>query len=509
MAQALAVEAGRVMAVGGRDELLTLASGAELVELPGATVVPGIVDAHIHLAWLGKSLATVELRGASTLAELLQRLQRAGPASYQGDWLVGRGWDQNEWSDHQGFPHRAQLDALFPRTPVYLTRVDGHAAWVNGEALRRAGIGRGTADPPGGRIVRDERGEPTGVLVDNAMEAVERLLPPLDQAQRESHLRAALSHCASMGLTEVHDAGMDLPTFELLRRWDEAGRLPLRVYAMAAGQGDEASEYLERGTFHGRHLTLRAVKFLLDGALGSRGAAFDEPYDDEPSSLGLLLLSPDELEQKSRAFAERGFQVAVHAIGDRANRLVIDLLERLERERPGGRHRVEHAQVLHPSDISRLARANLVASMQPLHATRDMAWIESRIGRERIQGAYAWKSLLEAGAVLAFGSDAPVESANPLWGIHAARTRQDAEGQPPGGWLAQERLDGLEALAGFTTGAAWAAFAESRRGVLRPGADADFTAFSVDPVASPPEQLLTGRALLTVVAGHPVHRASS
>ncbi|WP_408888198.1 amidohydrolase [Myxococcus faecalis] len=508
-ARSLAVRDGRVLAVGSPDDVRAAAPGAREVDLGDATVVPGLVDAHAHIHGLGRSLTTVRLEKAPSVDEVVRRLAQAPASSFQGDWLLGRGWDQNEWPGG-AFPGREALDARFPSTPVFLTRVDHHAAWVNGEALRRAGITRDTQDPEGGRILRDARGEPTGVLVDNAMDVVAAAMPPPTKDQLETRLRAALERCARVGLTGIHDAGMDLEAFRVLQQWDAQGTLPLRVYAMAAGQGDERHAYLEQGPWQGRMLTMRAVKFLADGALGSRGAALHEDYSDEPGQRGLLLMSPEELEARTRAFMARGFQVCIHAIGDRANTLVVDVLLRAS-EMTGTqalRHRVEHAQILRREDITRLGAAKLVASVQPTHATSDMPWAETRLGHERLRGAYAWRSLKDAGANLALGSDFPIENPDVLAGLYAARTRQDATGRPEGGWRSEEALTGHEALEGFTLGPAWASFEEARRGRLAPGQDADFVALSVDPVEGAARGLVDARVLATVVAGVEVFRES-
>jgi predicted amidohydrolase YtcJ len=507
IAEAIAVSRGQVLAVGSREEVLDEAGeGATVVELPGATIVPGLVDAHGHLASLGRALSVVSLEGTASVKEVLERLVKAPEGSYQGDWLVGRGWDQNDWPG-AAFPTRAALDEKYPSKPVVLTRVDGHAVWANSEALRRAGVNAATRDPAGGRILRDASGEPTGVLVDNAIDLVASQLPPLTREQREDRLQRAIERCVSLGLTAVHDAGMSLADFSVLQQWDLAGGLPLRVYAMADGQGEDGVQFLERGAFRGRHLTMRAVKLVADGALGSRGAALLADYSDEPGHRGLLLLEPAALEEKARAFAAAGFQVAVHAIGDGANRVVIDLLAKLEKEHPGSRHRVEHAQVLDLDDLTKLGKAGVLASMQPTHATSDMPWAEARLGAKRLAGAYAWKSVRAAGAVLAFGSDFPVESPDPLLGLHAARTREDARGKPSGGWRPAEKLDGHQALEAFTVGGAFASFSEGERGRLVPGRQADLSVFSADPVSDPPAALLKAKALLTVVAGEPVYRA--
>ncbi|NOK07671.1 amidohydrolase [Corallococcus exercitus] len=510
-AQALAVRDGKVLAVGTREEMLAAAgTTARVVELGDATVVPGLTDSHGHLAGLGQALASVRLEGTTSLEEVRQRLEKAPSTAHQGDWLVGQGWDQNDWSTPR-FPTLFDMGEHLKDTPVALWRIDGHALWLNGAALKRANITRDTKDPEGGTIVRLPGGEPSGVLIDNAMDLALKVLPPPTREQHEAHLRAALEHCARVGLTGVHDAGMDLRTFRLLQAWDKAGTLPLRVYAMADGQTDDRVQYLKDGPFQGKLLTMRAVKLLLDGALGSRGAALGAAYSDEPGHRGLLLLSPEEYAARVHAFVGRGFQVATHAIGDRANTLVLDtvLRELAAAGTKDARPRVEHAQIMTAEDISRLGANGFVASVQPTHATSDMPWAEKRVGPERIQGAYAWQKLKAAGAVLALGSDFPVERPDVLAGLYAARTRQDASGQPPGGWQPDQRLSGEEALEGFTVGAAWASFAEDQRGRLKPGQDADFVALSVDPVDAPPADLLTGQVRLTVVAGREVFRADA
>ncbi|NTX06550.1 amidohydrolase [Myxococcus sp. CA040A] len=508
--EALAVREGKVLATGTRDEVLAAAgAGARVVDLGDATVVPGLTDSHGHLSALGQWEATVSLLGATSKAEALARVASAPSTSFQGEWLVGQGWDQNDWTE-KAFPTRQDLDAKHPDVPVMLARIDGHAAWVNSEALRRAGVTRDTKDPEGGRILRGADGEATGILVDNAMGLVYAVLPSLTEAELAAQLTAALSRAARAGLTGVHDAGMDLRTFRLLQRWDKERKLPLRVYAMADGQSADRETYLREGPYQGERLTLRAVKLVLDGALGSRGAALHQDYSDEPGHRGLLMMTPEEYERRVRSFMAGGFQVCTHAIGDRANTLVLDTLLRAA-EATGtrdGRHRVEHAQVMRPEDIDRLGRGGFLASVQPTHATSDMPWAEARVGAERIRGAYAWQRLKASGAVLALGSDFPVERPEVLAGLYAARTRQDARGTPEGGWYADQRLSGEEALEGFTVGAAYASFAEARRGRLQPGMDADFVALSVDPVDAPVAELPGAQVRLTVVGGDEVYRAA-
>lgn len=310
-----------------------------------------------------------------------------------------------------------------------------------------------------------------------------------------------MDRCVAVGLTGMHDAGMEWSAFVTLQSWDAANALKLRIYAMADGQGADSADYLKAGHFEGKLLRLRAVKFLADGALGSRGAALHAPYSDEPSQSGLLLLTREELEQKTKQFADKGFQVAIHAIGDRANTTVIDVLSALEKSRPGSRHRVEHAQILRGDDVPRFAAAGLIASFQPTHATSDMPWAAARVGEARLEYAYAWRSLLDSGAHIAFGSDFPVEDPEPLAGLYSARFRQDPSGKPEGGWHPEQRVSGEEALAAFTTGAAYAEFAEERRGTLAEGMDADFVVLSVDPVTASAAELLKAKVRATIVAG--------
>lgn len=503
-AQAIAWKHGKILASGTEREVLAVAGGDAIVErFPDAVIIPGLVDAHAHVESLGRSLSTVSLFEATSEADAVERVQAAPKTAFQGEWLIGRAWDQNDWPGQQ-FPSRATLDAVFPKTPVWLTRVDGHAAWVNSAALERAGITAKTPDPEGGQIIRDAKGEPTGVLIDNAMDVVGAKIPLPSDEELQRRLKLALETCARLGLTQVHDAGMDMRTFRQLQTWDMVGSLPVRLYVMADGQGAEADAWLGLGTFSGRLLEMKAVKLYVDGALGSRGALLHAPYSDEPARSGLALISTVAFEAKAKAFNERGFQVAVHAIGDKANTIALDVLSGLDRKL---RHRIEHAQILRAEDVERFAKSGIIASFQPTHATSDMPWAEKRVGAERIKFAYAWRSLLDSGAHVAFGSDFPVEDPDPRLGLYAARTREDLKGQPPGGWKPEQKLTGEEALAGFTSGAAYAAFAEDRRGQLREGFDADFVVLSADPVEVDPKEIPKLKVLITVVNGVDVFRA--
>ncbi len=500
-AEAVAVRGGRIAAVGSAAEVGALIGpGTKVIDLHGRPVTPGLVDAHCHLYGLGASLEALALRGMKSPAEVAEAVRRAAAARAEGEWITGRGWDQNLWSPAE-FPGHEPLDAAAPRHPVALRRVDGHALWANKAALRAAGVGRDTKDPPGGKILRDARGEPTGVLVDHAMDLVEAKIPPEPAAVRERRILRAAEIALSLGLTGVHEMGIDDATVAVYRALAREGRLPIRVYAYLSGEGlidGLGSRRPDADPDGTATFVLRGVKLFADGALGSRGAALLAPYEDDPKNAGLTLMPAEGLERAVKAAADAGFQLAVHAIGDRANREALDAFEATGRG-AAARFRIEHAQIVAPEDLPRFARLGVIASMQPAHATSDMPWAEARVGPARIGGAYAWRSMLSSGAHVAFGSDFPVEEASPLLGVYAAVTRQDARGNPPGGWRAEQRLTLDEALRLFTAEPAYAAFAEAHRGRIAPGFIADLTVF--DRPLSPDRSLLEAKADLVVVGG--------
>ncbi len=511
--EALAVRGTRFLMIGTNENVLGAYPEAERIDAEGRTVVPGLIDAHAHLMGLGRSMLQADLVGTASKAEIIERLEQFAAAHDlpEGAWLTGRGWDQNDWPE-QAFPTRQDLDAAFPGRPVWLVRIDGHAGWANTAAIEAAGGLEALArqeDPEGGRILRTEDGTPTGVLIDAAMGFVARHQPPLTEAERREALRLALGETRRFGLTGVHEAGLSLETVALYKSVIDRGAFPLRVYGMIGGRGETFDHFCESGPLmdYGGRLTVRSVKFYMDGALGSRGAALLEDYSDDPGNRGLLRQEPEEFRQDVIRAMECGFQVNTHAIGDRANRVVLDAYA-AAMEATGhtvGRHRIEHAQILAPSDIPRFAELEVIASMQPTHATSDMYWAEDRLGPERLEGAYAWRSLLESGARLAFGSDFPVEDVNPLEGFHAAVTRQDAEGRPEGGWYPEERLSRLEALKGFTLWAAYAAFQEDEVGSIAPGKRADFTVLSQDIMQVPASEILDTEVVATYLGGAPVY----
>jgi hypothetical protein len=526
-AEGLVVEQGRVVALAGPDELRrALAGGGIVRELPGAVAVPGLTDAHAHLLGYGLGQRRAQLVGAENLAATLERVQAFAAAHPDDRWVLGRGWDQNDWVD-TAWPDAKQLDQVVPERPAALRRIDGHALWVNTAALEAAGIDAETPDPPGGRIVRDEQGAPTGILVDAAMSLVtDELPPPSDQERREA-LELAGERLLAEGLTGVHDMGMDAATWQALRELAGIGRFPLRITAYAAAEGELAEKLVRAGPQAEGRLRLLGIKLYADGALGSRGARLLEPYADEPGHRGLWVLSPEVLTGRVRETMAAGLQPAVHAIGDAANRAVLEAVAAAVEHvptasppSPAARPRIEHAQVLDPGDIERWAAiaatlrerlggraetgAGIVASMQPTHATSDMPWVGERLGPDRLAGAYAWRSLSERGVPLALGSDFPVERSDPRAGLYAAVTRQDAGGQPPGGFRPSERLTLEQALHGFTAGAAWAAFQEDELGRLAPGYWCDLTVFGRNPWDEPPQRLLDNPVVATVIAGQVV-----
>lgn len=511
-AEAVAIAGGRFVAVGTDAAVLPFAGvHTERIDAGGATIVPGLHDAHGHVLGLGEILEQLDLGGATSLEVMLDRVRARAASVPAGDWILGRGWDQNLWPS-RAWPTAAALDAVAPDHLVALARVDGHALVANSRALAIAGLSAATADPPGGRIIRDASGRPSGVLVDAAQDLVWRHVPAPDRTAIARRLEAADRHLSALGITMVHDAGGASGFLEAWGALRAAGRARTRVYAMV--RGDAVSEWAARGPLvdPSHHFSVRAVKLMADGALGSRGAALLDDYEDEPGNRGLLLLDRAELYERTRTAAAAGFQVATHAIGDRANRLVLDVFERVLGEHPPSarlRFRVEHAQLLTAADIPRFGQLGVIASVQAIHCPSDMPWARARVGPDRIRGAYAWRSLLDAGARLANGSDFPVEPANPLVGFHAAITRQDAGGHPPGGWTPGQRLSREEALRSCTLDAAYAAHAERDLGSIVPGKLADLVILSDDIMSIAPAAVLATRVLRTVIAGETVYEGSA
>jgi hypothetical protein len=501
-AKAVAIRDGRIIAVGSVAEVRAAAGpGAATVDLSAATVLPGLSDAHGHLLSLGRKIHELDVSGASSYDDLVRRAQDRARSLSPGAWLLGRGWDETRWGGE--LPTHEALSRAIPDRPVYLRRVDGHAALANARALALAGIGPATPDPEGGRILRGPGGVPTGILVDRAMDLVQP--PPHTDAEVRQLLRDAAIRCAAAGLTQVHDMGVEPRTLAALRELEASGDLPIRVVVYQWVPEEKALEGVvppDPTPGGDWRVLVRGVKIILDGAMGSRGAALLDPYADAPEGRGLLLWTEDALRRAVRRLARLRLQPAVHAIGDRAARIAFGAFSGWPDELLPPR--IEHVQLLPPEGERLLARRRVVASMQPTHATSDMRWAEARLGRERLLRAYAWRRVLASGATLAFGSDFPVEEVNPLLGVYAAETRQDLQGQPAGGWLAGERLTREEALRAFTEGAAAAAGLRPELGRIAVGARADLSVFDRDVSRVPAADLLRARVLRTFVGGEEV-----
>lgn len=480
-----------------------LGDGGTLQQLPGEIAVPGLVDAHAHLFGFGSRLHRVELVGTENVDEVQDAVRRYAGKNDGTGWILGRGWDQNDWPD-AAWPDADMLEDATGGRPAALWRIDGHAVWLNRTALAAAGIDSTTRDPPGGRIVRDGAGRPTGILIDNAMALVDEAIPQPHALEVASIVADAVRELARLGLTGIHDMGLTAPVWRALLELDAKGELPIRVTGYAVADGALRASLAETGPQASGRLRLVGVKLYADGALGSRGARLVEPYSDAPETQGLWVTPPPRLEDEIRRLLENGLQPAVHAIGDAAIHELLDIFERLLGSDPrfeALRPRIEHVQIVNLEDVGRFAELGIVASMQPTHATSDMPWAATRVGPSRIEGAYAWRTLLRAGAALAFGSDAPVESADPRLGLHAAVTRQDLSGEPPGGWRAEETIEIERALAAFSAGAAFAERREDELGRIEDDFLCDLTLFGADVTRVPAHRLPQIGIVGTVIGG--------
>ena len=493
---AIAVKDGKVLAIGDKIDK-HLGASTRRIDAKGSTIIPGLIDSHVHLRALGDSLEILDLRSARSAEEIAGIVHQAAGRTKPGEWIRGRSWDQTTFPSRQ-FPDAELLSEAAPDNPVYLTRVDGHAAWVNRKALEIADINSSTPDPPGGKIL-------PGVLIDRAQGLVSRHIPADTPQQILKRLARAAAECARLGLTSVHDAGISTADLAAYRTLVAEHKLPVRVYAMIGGEGELWREYLRLGPEIGDRLTVRSIKLMSDGALGSRGAAMLASYSDDPGNTGLLILQKSDIERVARDAVAHGFQVNTHAIGDRANRTVLEAYAAVLKSKNNARFRIEHAQVVALEDIPLFGKYSVIASMQSAHATSDMRWAEARVGPKRILGAYAWQRFLALGVPLANGSDFPVEEPNPLWGFYAAITRQDRSGAPVDGWFPDQRLTREDALKSWTLGSAYAAFEEKTKGSLEPGKLADFVMLSRDIMTVPAPDILTTRVKMTVVGGEIVY----
>jgi len=502
------VENGKIQAIGGNALAERFTDTEQTVDMQGKTVLPGLTDAHGHIQSLGTSLLQVVLRDTDSVSAAVKKVHAYAGEQPEMEWITGRGWNQEQWQQ-KVFPSAAHLDEVVNDRPVWLMRVDAHAGWANSEALRRAGIDKDTVAPEGGEIVRDEQGNPTGVLVDNAMQLVEDIIPEPSLQQQRAAYELAFEHLIKLGITSVHDAGINADEISVYKGLHNQGRMPLRVYGMIAATEPKLAQLLAEGPYESadQKLTIRSVKIYADGALGSRGAALLEDYSDDHGNHGLMVTSEEKIRDLYELIIPHGFQINTHAIGDRANRVVLDNLAEVYNELGGRnlRNRIEHAQIVHPDDLKRFNQLNLVASMQPTHATSDKNMAEDRLGAARMEGAYAWQTLLDQGTVIAAGSDFPVELANPFYGLHAAVTRQDRHDMPAGGWYAEEKMSLQQALRSFTIDAAYSAWQEKSLGSLEPGKWADFIVVEQDPFAVDASDIWRTQVEQTYVAGERVY----
>jgi predicted amidohydrolase YtcJ len=515
--EAVAVRGEKIVFVGSNEEVQGyIYPNTTVIDCDGKFVLPGLIDGHAHLHSLGEELTSLNVTGTKSYEEVIDRVAKKVEALEPGEWIRGGRWDQNDWED-TSFPVHDPLSAVSPNNPVFLMRVDGNAAVANAKALEIANITKDTPDPYGGVIVRKENGDPTGVLVNRAMEAVIASIPEDTEERYKEKFLKAVNACLRDGLTGVHEAGVGPRAIAMYKDLIDAGQLKLRVYAMLGEETDlpqdmDLVEYFKANRIeeYGDHmLSVRSIKLFFDGALGSRGAAFFEPYADDPSNTGLLRIPTDYIYAVSKAALDADMGVNTHCIGIRGNSLCLDAYERAFKENPKEDHRfrIEHAQIVRPEDVERFVSLGVVPAMQPTHCTSDMYFVEERVGDKRAEGAYAWRWFIEAGLPIPCGSDFPVESTDPLLGIYAAVTRQDTSGWPDGGWYPSQRMTIQEAIKGFTIWAAYGAFQEDVLGSIEVGKYADFTVLDKDILESNPKEILATNPVYTIVAGKIRYRA--
>ncbi len=502
VADAFVIKDGKFLAIGSAKTLADQYDADSTADLGGQSVYPGFYDPHSHFLGLGQVLSQADLVGATSYNEVIDRLKTFYQKHPEVLWLTGRGWDQNDW-DEKTFPTKEKLDAAFPNVPVALMRVDGHALLVNSKTLRLAQVTAGSK-LPGGEVVL-KNGQPTGVLVDNAMQLIRRVIPQPDLNDKAQMLLAAQKVCVALGLTTVSDAGISPDEINLIDSLQKANKLKIRDYAMISLGEPNLNYFLKRGPFQTDRLTVKAFKLYADGALGSRGACLRQPYSDRPETGGFLLLGPAELERVTKLLYASNFQANTHCIGDSANHLMLDLYGKLLKGHNDRRWRIEHAQVVSPDDFGKFGRYSVIPSVQPTHATSDMYWATERLGPIRVKGAYAFKDLMKQNNLIAFGSDFPVEAVNPIFGFHSAVARQDAKNFPMGGYQMENAVDRKSALLAMTRWAAYACFEDHLRGSIAPGKQADFVVLDRDIMTVPNSQIRQTKVKQTWIGGERVY----
>ena len=510
VAEAMAVKGNIIEAVGDTPALKSAYPDADITDLAGRTVMPGIIESHGHLLSLGQSLLELNLKGAASPAAVLGQVSRQASELPPGEWIIGWGWDDGAWAAE--YPTNTELNNITPDHPVCHRGLHGFAGWYNDQALAIAGVNASTPNPPGGEILKHAPdGQPTGILLNEAQALISRHIPGMTRVQCERALKRAIDECLEHGLTSLHEARTTSLMLDALRSLADQGELKSRIYAMVDLPDKELAEFFFRSGPEIRDdgmLTVRCIKVFIDGALGSRGALMTAPYSDAPGETGIMTTSEETLYEATVRSLKAGLQVAVHAIGDRANRMTLNAFWRALQTVPeAGDHRlrVEHAQVTAPEDIPEFAKLNLVVSMSPPHATSDMPWVETRIGPQRTKGAYAWRSFWDTGVHLTFNSDYPGEEINPFFGMYCAETRQTADGLPAGGWYPEQCLTREESLKAYTIEAAYAGFEETIKGQIAPGMLADFIVISDDVRKASARKLLSIKVLQTYVGGRLVY----
>ena len=492
-AEMISVVNGKINGVNALDHHV------ESIDLNGATVIPGFTDAHFHLTNLGKQLDTLQLKECKSSLEVAEKVLKKSAELSENDWIIGFGWDHNKWQDPQ-FPNADILNSLPISQPIMLNRIDGHSCWVNRKVMQLSGLDVLPIPPDGGDIIND------CILIDNAMEPVQFVIPKPDEITVEKWINLALEIIAPRGITNIHDAWQDATTVKVLQKLSNAGKLPIRVYGMLGSSYPKLLRKLfNAGHFQSGNYTIRSAKAFIDGALGSRGAALLEPYSDDRNNCGLILISENKFKELAKRCRDANFQLCTHAIGDRGNRMVLEVYSEAVKDVKNHRWRIEHAQMVCDEDIPRFAENGIVPSMQPSHCTSDMPWLAERLGEQRLHRISRWKSFIDSGCQIPGGSDCPIEEGNPLFEYYAAVTRQDHVGNPDDGWMTGEAVSRLDALKMFTTWAAYGEFAEHRRGKIRPGFDADLTIISQDITKCNPDKILKTEILATMVAGKIVY----
>lgn len=511
--EAFSVKDGKFKETGQSKQIMERKClSTKIVDLGGSTVLPGFIDSHAHILSTGLEEKILNLKGIQSPEEIANMVKEATNSVPSGKWITGRGWDQNLWSKKE-FPSKEILDKVAPFNPVMLERVDGHAIWVNSKALEIAKITKETKDIEGGKIIRFPDGQPAGILLDNAISIIERVIPKPSPEEKKDDILRGVNKFLSYGITMVHDAGVDEETIKILKELVSGGKFQIRVYAMFLWNGEESKKFIQKSpvsNFNNK-LWIKGVKFFLDGALGSRGAFLIQPYSDDPLNYGILTMKEKDFSEAVRFMVEKGYQPCVHAIGDGAVKIAVRVYKKLEEIFPSKdvRPRIEHLQVISPDDLQQIGNSRIIASMQPIHCTSDMYWAEQRLGSKRAEFAYAWRKIIDSGLIIAAGSDSPVESPNPLLGIFSAITRQDLKGYPEGGWYSQNKMTLSEAIITYTINGAKASFTENILGSIEPGKFADFVVLDKNIFEIPYSEIPSTRVLMTWVGGEMVYKYQS